>query len=124
MKDCGIIGRQMHHAGGDPDGFSPGVIRLRAADIDPDTARNRGKEAGSVQLGRQCLAAQALVVALDRSGELALALGGRFFVKLARAQLGEYACFLNGALEAADGNFKRLVFFDADTRHCLFPLGS
>jgi hypothetical protein len=64
-----------------------------------------------------CIAADALVVALDGSGLLALALGGRLFVELAGAQVGQQAQFFDGALEAAQSDVKRLVFFNTDGRH-------
>src|SRR5581483_4658401 len=70
-----------------------------------------------IQLLRQHLAAQALVVALHRRGELALALRGRLLVVLARAQLGQKTGLLHRALEAAHRHFERLVFLDADSRH-------
>jgi hypothetical protein len=63
------------------------------------------------------LATQALALALDCGGELALALGGGLFVELAGAQFGQEADFFDGALEAAQGDIKRLVFFDFDVRH-------
>src|SRR4030095_15287937 len=69
------------------------------------------------ELGRQLLAAQALVMALHCGGELALPLGGRLFVELPGAKLGEKAGLLDGALEAAERHFKRLVIAQADTRH-------
>src|SRR5205823_12079957 len=69
-----------------------------------------------VELLRQHLAAQTLVMALHGSGELALAFGGRLLVVLAGAQLGEKAGLLDGALEAAHRNFERFVFLDADGR--------
>src|SRR5882724_10929710 len=56
-------------------------------------------------------------MALDCGGKLALALGGRLFVELSRAQLGEKAGLLHGALEAAHGHFEGLVFLDAYCRH-------
>src|SRR5581483_12449982 len=76
------------------------------------------------QLRRQLLAAQALVVALDRRGELALALGGGFFVELAGAKLGEQAGLFDGALEAAQGHLEGLVFANAKARHVGFVLGA
>ena len=56
-------------------------------------------------------------MALHGSGELALALGSRLLVELARAQFGQQAGFLNAALEAAQGDFERLVFFNANSGH-------
>jgi len=56
-------------------------------------------------------------VALDRSGFLALALGCRLFVELARTQFGQQTAFLDGALEAAQGYLEGLVFLDANRRH-------
>src|SRR2546422_8765946 len=69
-----------------------------------------------VKLLRQHLAAQTLVVALYGGGELAFALGGRLFVVLAGAQLGEQAGLLPGALEAGHGHPERLVFLYPDRR--------
>lgn len=66
----------------------------------------------SVQLGRQGLAAHALVVALDRGGQLALAFGGGLFVELTGAQLRQQAGLLDRALETANGYFKGFVFLD------------
>lgn len=60
---------------------------------------------------------QALLVALDGSAQLALALGGRLFVELTGAQLGDDAGLLTGALEATHCDFKRLVLFNAYGRH-------
>jgi len=71
-----------------------------------------------IKLRRQQLAAETFFVPLDSSSGLALTLGSRFFVERASAQFGEEAYFFDGALEAADSDFKRLIFFDADTRHC------
>src|SRR5712664_3873517 len=76
-----------------------------------------GARLNSVHLLRQHLAAQTLVVALYGGGELAFALGGRLFVVLAGAQLGEQAGLLHGALEATHGHLERLVFLDAYCRH-------
>src|ERR1700681_2673683 len=70
-----------------------------------------------IELRRQLLAAQALVMALDRGGELALALGGRLFVELPGAELGEQARLLDRPLEAAKRYFERLVFADANAGH-------
>src|SRR5215467_6706620 len=70
-----------------------------------------------VELWGQSLAAQALVVALDCSGELSLAVGGRLLVELAGAQLGQKPGFLHGPLEAAERHLERLVFLDAYGRH-------
>src|SRR5690242_21949323 len=70
-----------------------------------------------VQLLRQHLAAQAIVVALHRGGELALALGGRLLVVRAGAQFGEKTGLLHRALEAAHRHFEGLVFLDSYRRH-------
>src|SRR6266542_185295 len=70
-----------------------------------------------IQLRRQLLTAQALVVTLDCRGELALALGGGLFVELAGAELGQEACLLDRALEAAQCHLEGLIFADADTGH-------
>ena len=72
---------------------------------------------GLEQLGRQLLTADALVVALDGCGQLALALRGGLFVELARAQFGQQPGFLDGAFEAAQRDFKRLVFLDSYGGH-------
>src|SRR5437764_14481604 len=72
---------------------------------------------GSEQAFRQLHAADALEVALDRSGLLALALGGGLFVELAGTKIGQQAEFLDGALEAAQCHVERLVFFDANRSH-------
>ncbi len=62
-------------------------------------------------------------MALHGGGQLALALGGGFLVELARTQFGEQASLFDGALEAADRYFERLVFFETDTRHANFLNG-
>src|SRR5436190_2263946 len=72
-----------------------------------------------VHLLRQQLAAQALVVALHGGGQLALSFRGRLIVELARAKFGEKAGLFHGALEAAHGHFKGLVFLDAYGRHAV-----
>src|SRR6185436_524220 len=77
----------------------------------------------SEELRRELLAAQPLVVTLDRSGELALALGGRLFVELPGPKLGEKSRFLDGALEAAERHFERLVVAKANTWHVANSLG-
>src|SRR6478736_4363902 len=76
-----------------------------------------GKACRSVQLGRQLLAAQTLVMALDGGRLLALPLGRRLFVKLARPQLGEEARLFNRALEAAQCGLERLVLPNANAGH-------
>ena len=53
-------------------------------------------------------------MALHRGGVLALALGGRLFVELAGAKLGQEAGLFDGALEAAQRDLERLVFPDSD----------
>src|ERR1700748_1881039 len=70
-----------------------------------------------VELLGQLHAANALVVALDGRGLLALAFGGRLLVELARAQFGQQTQLFDGALEAAQGHVERLVFLDTDGRH-------
>src|SRR5450755_2498312 len=77
-----------------------------------------------VELGRQLLAAQALVVALDGRRQLALAFGGRLFIELTCTQLGEQARFFDRALEAAQGHFEGLVFANANARHVYEVLGT
>src|SRR5258706_1533582 len=73
--------------------------------------------AGLVELGRKQLAAQALVVALDRRRQLAFALGGGLFVEFTRPQLGQQTGFFHRALEAAHRHFERLTFLDTNRRH-------
>ncbi len=81
--------------------------------------RGRAAPVASVQLLGQLHAANALEVPLHGGGLLALALGGRLFVELAGAQLGQQTDLLDGALEAAQGDIERLVLFDADRGHGL-----
>src|SRR5574343_273511 len=83
----------------------------------PQRVLFRPKRLGSVQLLGQLHAAHALVVALDGGGLLALALGGRLFVELAGAQLGQQTQLFDGALEATQSDVERLVFLDADGGH-------
>ncbi len=51
---------------------------------------------------------------LDGRCGLALAHPGGLFVELAAADFGEYAGFLAGALEAAQGDVEGLVLFEFD----------
>ena len=85
-----------------------------------DASAERGAQ--SEELLWQLLAADALVVALYGSSELALALGSRFLVELARAEFGQQAGFLNAALEAAQSDFEGLVFFNANSGHVLIKI--
>src|SRR5690606_17651350 len=71
----------------------------------------------SIQARRQLLAADALVVPLDRCSMLALALSRGFFVELARTKLGQKTNFFYGALKAAQCSFEGLVFFKTNGRH-------
>ena len=57
------------------------------------------------------------MVAFDGGGFLALAHCGGFFVKLAAANFAQNARFFAGALEPAQGDVERLVFFDLDKWH-------
>src|SRR5690606_10806472 len=75
----------------------------------------------SVEPRRQLLATQTLEVPLDGSGLLALARSRGLFVELARTKLGEKAGFLDGTLEAPQGDFKRFVFFDSYSWHAVAP---
>src|SRR5690606_39029085 len=59
----------------------------------------------SIQARRQLLAANTLVMTLDRCCVLALALSRRLLVELARTQFGQKTIFLDGALEAAKSCF-------------------
>src|ERR1700755_3006126 len=70
-----------------------------------------------VELLGQLHAANALVVALDGCGLLALALGSGLLVELARAQFGQQTQLFDGALEAAQGHVERLVFLDTGGGH-------
>src|SRR5688572_4012839 len=70
-----------------------------------------------VELRGKHLRAHALVAALHRGGMLALALGGRLFVELPGAKLGEEAGLLDRALEAAQCDVERLVFLDSNQGH-------
>lgn len=67
----------------------------------------------------QLLAADTLVMALHRCGELALALSGWLFVELACAKFGQQTGFFDAALETAHGDFEGLVFFKANSGHML-----
>ena len=58
-----------------------------------------------------------LQVALYSSGRSALAYSSGLLIVLALANLSQNACFLAGALEATQGNIKRLVFLDLDMGH-------
>src|SRR6185437_6754346 len=72
----------------------------------------------SVQaLAARDFAGDATQVALDRRSALALAFLGRLLVELALARFGEHAGLLAGALEAAQGDFERLVLADFDAGH-------
>src|SRR3569832_275259 len=59
--------------------------------------------AESIHLGGELLAAQALALALDCGGELALALGVGLLVELAGAQCGQQADFFDGTLVTTQG---------------------
>jgi len=56
-------------------------------------------------------------MALYGSSELALALGGRLFVELPCAQLGQQASLFNGPLEAAKRDFERFVLSNTNARY-------
>ena len=71
----------------------------------------------SVQLLWQKLAANALVVALNRCSFLALTLRSRLLVELACAQFGQQTGFFDAALEATQGDLEGLVFFKANNGH-------
>ena len=75
-----------------------------------------GQKLELVELLGEHHAAQALVVTLDGSSLLTLTFGGGLFVELAGAEFGKETRLFDGALEAAEGNFKRFVFFNADSR--------
>src|SRR5258705_9890774 len=81
-------------------------------------------DACSSACGADEVARDALDVALHRGGLLALTLLRGLFVEFAAAQLGEHAGLLTGALEAAQGGVKVLVFPDSDARHRTQPLDS
>src|SRR5690606_14469895 len=78
----------------------------------------------SIQARGQLLAADTLVVTLDRGSMLALALCGGLFVELARTQLGQQTDFFDGALEAAKRGFEGLVFLQTNDRHVFLGLVS
>src|ERR1700733_11517326 len=63
------------------------------------------------------VAGDALHVALDGRGLLALALLRGFFVELAPPQLGENAGLLAGALETPQGGIEVLILTHTDARH-------
>ncbi|VXC56134.1 hypothetical protein MASSI9I_70530 [Massilia sp. 9I] len=88
--------------------------RLAGTVLSPDQAVDAVR---LVQLLRQLLAADALVVTLHCGGQLALALCSWLFVKLASAQFGQQTGFFDSALEATHSDFERLVFFKADSGH-------
>src|SRR5512146_690103 len=94
-------------------------LRLMAKKTNAATSKDCGvmhsKEL--VQLRRQSLAAQALVVALHGSGQLALTLCGGLFVKLAGAQLGQQTGLFHRTLEAAHRHFERLILFNTYSCH-------
>src|SRR5574343_1439421 len=77
-----------------------------------------------VQLRRQHLAADALVVALHGSSFFALTFCGRLLVEFACTQFGQQTGLFDSALEATHGYFERLVFFNADSRHLAEVLDS
>src|SRR5947199_7480134 len=79
----------------------------------------RRAPAASVQLWRQLLAAQPLVVTFDRGGLLAFALRSRLFVELACPQFGEESGLFDGALEAAQRGFEGFVLANANAGHWL-----
>ncbi len=56
-------------------------------------------------------------MALHRSRFFPLALRRGFFIELSGAQLGEQTDLFDGALKAAKGSLKGLVFFDSNNRH-------
>lgn len=64
-----------------------------------------------VQLRRQSLTHDALVMALHSSSQLALAFCSWLFVKLTCAQVGQQTSLFYGTLETTHCNFKRLIFF-------------
>src|SRR5690606_26997066 len=88
----------------------------------PDCRRLPRPGVESIQTRRQLLAADALVMALDGSRVLALTLSRGLLVEFARTQFGQEAVFFNGALKAAQGSFKRLVFFQTNNRHVIQSL--
>src|SRR6185437_1448317 len=84
--------------------------------------RGRPSQCARTPCSVQALAARdfardATQVALHRRSALALAFLGRLLVKLALARFGEYTGLLASALEAAQGDFERLVLADFDAGH-------
>ncbi len=107
-----------------PTPKSPARGRVVPAEGGPCTRRPhiKGRSARSVprklvELLGEHHAAKALVVALDRGSLLALTFGGGLFVEFAGTEFREEAGLFDGALEATKSNFKRFVFFNADSRH-------
>ena len=87
-------------------------------DVDPsEEILYEGFRYQSIQARRQLLATDTLVVALYRGSMLALALSGGLFVELARTQLSQETRFFDGAFEAAQRHFKRLIFLKTYDRH-------
>src|SRR5258708_35944434 len=74
----------------------------------------RQQAPGSIELWRQRLGAEPLVVPLDGGGELSLAVSRGLLVELAGAQFGETTGPFHGALEAAQCRFEVLLFLVAD----------
>ncbi len=64
----------------------------------------------------------ALQMALDRCGFLALAFLGWLLVELATAKFSQDTRLFTGALEPAQGSVKILIFLNADTRHTNYCL--
>src|SRR5690242_5846761 len=98
----------------------------KASPLDWGMRRRAGAAGGLVELGRQLLAANPLVVALHGSGLLALALGRGLLVELAGAKLGEEAGLFDRALEAAQRGFEGLVLANANAGHvrCFLPIAA
>jgi len=65
-------------------------------------------------------AANALIVALNGSCLLTLALCGGLLIELARAEFGQKTNLLDRALKATEGGLEGLIFFHANNRHLEF----
>ena len=66
---------------------------------------------------------QLFLVTFDGGGGLALAHGGRLFVKLTATYFREYTGFFTGPLESSQRDIERLVFFDSNVGHKTLKLG-
>src|SRR5258707_7636965 len=119
LKRVGAILRSGCDPAGWPEGpcFPRWHLLCRHRWMSPLRSTGTAATPESVELLWQHLATQTLEMTLNRSRLLALALSRRLFVKLPGAKFRQQPVFLHRALEAAHGNFKRLVVFYEDGRH-------